>query len=76
MIREDLIATVPAADVPPDVYVGANIQGTDVNGNMINVTVTKLNEEEKTVELDANHSLAGKKLFFEIEVVDFETITE
>lgn len=70
-IREDLIVDVPADQVPGDVKVGANLQGTDVNGNMVNVTVTSINEDN-TIKLDANHPLAGKKLFFNIEVVDFE----
>ena len=34
----------------------------------INVLVTEVNEE--TVTVDANHPLAGKKLIFDLEVVE------
>jgi peptidylprolyl isomerase len=67
--REDLILSLPADQVPADAQVGANLQGQDPTGNMVNVTIKEINE--KTVTLDANHPLAGKTLTFDIEVVDF-----
>lgn len=70
LIREDLVITVPKAQVPADVQVGAQLQGIGQNGEPFNVTVTQINEE--SVVLDANHPLAGKNLIFDIEVVDFQ----
>jgi len=68
-IREDLILNLPIDQVPEGAQVGANLQGQDPTGNMVNVTIKEINE--KTVTLDANHPLAGKTLTFDIEVVDF-----
>lgn len=68
-IRENLIMSIPADQVPADATVGANLQGQDPNGNMVNVTIKEINES--TVTLDANHPLAGKTLMFDIEVIDF-----
>jgi len=55
--------------VPENVQVGAQLQGVDTMGNPMNVVVTQINAS--TVTVDANHSLAGKVLEFDIEVVDF-----
>jgi FKBP-type peptidyl-prolyl cis-trans isomerase 2 len=43
------------------------LQGNSPQGP-VNVKVVEINEE--TVTLDGNHPLAGKKLIFEIEVVE------
>lgn len=67
-VRPELIMAVPKGQVPQDVAVGVQLQGVGQNGEPFNVTVTEINES--TVTLDANHPLAGKKLIFDIEVVD------
>jgi peptidylprolyl isomerase len=67
-IRPELIMAVPKNQVPQDVKVGVQLQGVGQNGEPFNVTVREINES--TVTLDANHPLAGKKLIFDIEVVD------
>ena len=38
------------------------------NGEVFNVTVSKINKE--SVTLDANHPLAGKDLTFDLELVE------
>lgn len=67
-IRPELIMSVPKSQVPQDVAIGVQLQGVGQNGEPFNVTVREVNES--TVTLDANHPLAGKKLIFDIEVVD------
>ena len=69
-IVESLIVEVAADQVPGDVQVGANLQGTDNQGQLVNVVVKDVTEGK--VILDGNHPLAGKTLTFDIEVVDFE----
>lgn len=69
IIREDLIITVPIDQVPNDVTVGAKLQGVGQNGEPYSVVVTDVSES--TAILDANHPLAGKKLIFDLEIVDF-----
>lgn len=68
-VRPDLIMSVPKSQVPQDVTIGAQLQGVAQNGEPFSVTVKEITES--SVTLDANHPLAGKKLIFDIEVVDF-----
>jgi len=63
----EFINEVPRANVPEGVQEGENLQGMGPQGP-VNVKVTAVNEE--TVTLDANHPLAGKKLIFDLEVVE------
>lgn len=67
-INENLISVVPKDQVPEGVQVGEGLQATAPNGTPINVLVTEVNEE--TITVDANHPLAGKKLIFDLEVVE------
>lgn len=66
-INIELINSVPRANVPEGVQEGEMLQGEGPMG-AVNVKVIEVNEE--TVVLDANHPLAGKKLTFELEVVN------
>ena len=63
----------------------ANFQGVDniqpgmqfqseAEGQVMLVTVTDVNED--TVTVDANHPLAGKKLSFDVEIVEVRAATE
>lgn len=63
----EFISEVPRANVPEGIQVGESLQG---NGPMgpVNVKVVEVNEEN--VILDANHPLAGKKLIFDLEVIE------
>lgn len=64
---DGLVTTVEKKQVPDTVKVGDMLQSQSERGVM-NVTVTEVNED--TVTLDANHPLAGKKLVFEVEVLE------
>ena len=64
---DGLVTTVPPTQVPENVKVGDVLQSQSERGVM-NVTVTEITE--KGIQLDANHPLAGKKLVFDVEVVE------
>jgi peptidylprolyl isomerase/FKBP-type peptidyl-prolyl cis-trans isomerase SlpA len=53
-------------DVDPEV--GQQLQLRLENGQTVPVLITALGED--TVTIDANHPLAGRKLLFDIELVD------
>lgn len=67
--NDELIHTVPRADLPQDVEIemGMQLQAESQHGVHI-VTVVGLGETE--VELDANHPLAGVALNFDVKVVE------
>jgi FKBP-type peptidyl-prolyl cis-trans isomerase 2 len=67
--NENLVSVVPKAQVPEGIQVGEGLQATAPNGTPINVLVTEVNDE--TITVDANHPLAGKKLIFDLELVEF-----
>jgi len=64
---DGLVTVVDKKNVPAGVSVGDVLQSQGPRGTM-NVTVKNINEEG--VKLDANHPLAGKKLIFEVEVLE------
>lgn len=57
---------IEKARIPPDIEpeIGMMLNAQTINGEVKIVTVTNISE--KTVTLDANHPLAGKKITFEI----------
>jgi FKBP-type peptidyl-prolyl cis-trans isomerase 2 len=65
--KPEFINEVPKSNVPEGVQEGETLQGMGPAGP-VNVKVIAVNED--TVTLDANHPLAGKKLIFELEVVE------
>lgn len=65
--RDDLSSEVDIKQLPEGVKEGQVLQAM-TEGGPINVTVKELKEEKAVV--DANHPLAGKKLVFDIEVVE------
>jgi FKBP-type peptidyl-prolyl cis-trans isomerase 2 len=65
--QEEMVNEIPKENVPENVKVGEMLQGMSPMGP-INVKVIDVKEE--TVVIDANHPLAGKKLIFDIEVVN------
>ena len=67
-LREDLIQEVGVTQLPENVQVGDRLQAQAENGNPIPVVVTEINGSKAKV--DANHPLAGKKLIFDIEIVE------
>jgi len=64
---DGLVTTVAGSAVPENVKVGDILQSQGPKGT-INVTVKEITTEG--VKLDANHPLAGKKLIFEVEVLE------
>ena len=62
----EMTTIVGLNQVPEGVKVGESLQGMSPNGP-INVVVKEINENG--VVLDANHPLAGKKLFFDLELM-------
>ena len=66
---DGLVTVVPKTQMPDGVKVGDVLQSSGDRGT-INVTVKEVNE--KDVKVDANHPLAGKKLMFEVELLEVE----
>jgi peptidylprolyl isomerase len=66
-VREELVNEVPKENLPEGVQVGQMLQAQTEQGP-INVTVTEIGET--TAKVDANHPLAGKKLIFDLEVME------
>ena len=64
---DGLVTTVEKKQVPDTVKVGDVLQSEGERGVM-NVTVTEITDDNVT--LDANHPLAGKKLVFDVEVLE------
>jgi FKBP-type peptidyl-prolyl cis-trans isomerase SlyD len=63
------IVTLPTDSVPDDLELepGMNVVGETPDGP-VGLTVREVNED--SIVVDANHPLAGKRLHFEVEVVD------
>ena len=68
--NDEMVVSVPKAQLPPDLKpeIGQQLSMQQPNGQAIPVVVT--NVEEETIEIDANHPLAGKDLIFDIELVE------
>lgn len=68
-LREDLLQEVSTSQLPEGVKVG-DVLSAETPAGPINVVVREVNGDKATV--DANHPLAGKKLIFELEVLEVE----
>ena len=68
--NEEAIVEFPKSNIPADMKLepGMKLQLTNQDGQPIPVTVTEVKDD--VVVLDANHELAGKKLIFDIELVE------
>ncbi len=66
-VREELVNEVPKENLPEGVKIGSTLQAQTEQGPVM-VRVVELNETIGKV--DANHPLAGKKLIFDLEVVE------
>jgi len=64
-----MIQEVPKEQMPGDVEIGTPLQAQTQMGP-VNFVVKEVKDD--VVILDANHPLAGKKLIFDLEVVDIE----
>jgi len=69
-LREDLVQEVPKEKLPEGAEVGMMLAVSIGPGQQIPATITKLDEE--TATLDLNHPLAGKTLHFTITVKDIQ----
>ncbi len=67
--KADLLKKVPISELGDDVKpeVGMMLGIKAPTGHVFPATITKV--EEKEIELDANHPLAGKKLHFKMKIV-------
>jgi peptidylprolyl isomerase len=68
--RDELIVEVKKSEIPKDIdpSLGQKLQIKQPNGQIINLVVSEVKEDEVT--LDANHPLAGQTLIFEVELVE------
>jgi len=68
--REDMVMEMERDQIPEDVdpEVGQQLQLRLENGQTVPVLITALGEDSVTI--DANHPLAGRKLIFDIELLD------
>lgn len=66
---DGLVTTLERERFPEGISVGDVLQSESERGVMV-VTVTDINESGVTI--DANHPMAGKKLIFDIEVLNVE----
>lgn len=74
-INPQAIQEVPIDQIPEDARkVGAQLQGKDPQGRVVHPRVTEV--KEQVVVLDFNHPLAGKKLFFDVKILDIQNSNE
>ncbi len=68
--KKDNVATVDKSKIPSNIdpKLGMQLQVRTPEGIITNVTVTEITEN--SVILDGNHPLAGKKLTFEIKLLE------
>ncbi len=67
---EERVLKVPKTEVPQDIptEIGTQLSINQSNGQQIPAIITDADAE--SITLDANHPLAGKKLIFDIEMVE------
>jgi len=63
----EMVAEVPKNQIPENPKVGDTLQG---NGPQGPIMVKIIEVKDESVIVDANHPLAGKKLIFDLEVVE------
>jgi FKBP-type peptidyl-prolyl cis-trans isomerase 2 len=66
-VNEEMYQEVEKSVLPEDIFEGMILQATGPQGTF-NVLVKEV--KETTAIIDGNHPLAGKKLFFDLEVVE------
>ncbi len=68
--NDEMVIEVPKSQLPPDLKpeVGQQLGMQQPNGQSVPVRVTKVLDE--SIEIDANHPLAGKDLVFELELME------
>ena len=66
---DGLVTTLEKERFPENITVGDVLQSESERGTMV-VTVTNITDEGVTI--DANHPMAGKKLIFDIEILNVD----
>jgi FKBP-type peptidyl-prolyl cis-trans isomerase SlpA len=66
-VNNEMLQEVEKSVLPEDIFEGMILQATGPQGTF-NVLVKEV--KETTAIIDGNHPLAGKKLFFDLEVVE------
>ena len=70
-VIQEAITEASRDQLPPDAWkVGAWVQGQGPDGQMLRGLVTEIRDDKAII--DFNHPLAGKKLFFEIKLLDIQ----
>jgi FKBP-type peptidyl-prolyl cis-trans isomerase 2 len=64
---EEMVNKIPRENVPENVQIGEMLQGMTQMGP---ISVKVIDVSDDFVLIDANHPLAGKKLTFDVEVVN------
>ena len=73
--RDDsAVQIVPLTQLPDGIKVGDRLAAQTPDGHMIPLSVTEVNDESAT--LDMNHELAGEALTFDIEVIEVRQASE
>lgn len=73
--QNDLIMDVPREQFPDDIKIEPGMQFEAAEPGGANIVTVK-SVQENTVTIDANHPLAGTKLFFDVTVVEVRDLTE
>ena len=70
--RDDLVLSVSKEQLPADLdpQVGQRLQMQAGDGQTFQVVISEV--EDESVEVDANHPLAGEDLTFDIELVEIQ----
>jgi FKBP-type peptidyl-prolyl cis-trans isomerase 2 len=68
--REELVIEIGKGELPDHITptMGQRLQMRQPDGDHIDLVITEVNEE--TITLDANHPLAGRTLFFDLELLE------
>ena len=70
-INPQAVQEVPIDQIPPEARkVGVRLSGKGPDGRMVHPLITEV--KEQVVMLDFNHPLAGKKLFFDVKILDIQ----
>lgn len=67
--RQEMIFDIPKSQFPEAVQIGDILNAQSAMGP---VNVTVLDVMEDMIKIDANHPLAGKKLIFDVEVMEIQ----
>ena len=71
-LNPEKVIEVPKENIPEERWqAGARLQGQGPQGQPLYAQVVEV--KDKTIVIDTNHPLAGKKLFFDVKILKVET---